>query len=335
MSSRQPRSFVTGADGFIGSRLVAALLDQGHAVRALLRPGKEPRRLGDLRNRPNLKIVNGDICTSPALLGGQSVDYVFHLAAAMRVLREADYDRVNQGGVVNLIKQVQQNAPELRRFVYVSSLAAAGPSSEGEPLRESAIERPVSRYGLSKLRAERELAAASAPGLPFTILRPCVVLGQSAGEAVATVLGAARLGIRLEFTSSTRQLSVIHVDDLVAAILESASSPKAVNKTYFVAADGALDLNDMLARALVAANRQPRITLRLGPGSRYVFAVIGELVGAISRTRPPFTRDKWREVREQNWVCSSAQIQSDLDWRPRIDRHRLIELLIEDARARR
>jgi nucleoside-diphosphate-sugar epimerase len=330
-----PRSFVTGADGFIGSRLVSALLDRGHLVRALLRPGKAPRRLASLRGRQNLEIVNGDICTSPSLLGEQSVDFVFHLAAALIVARDAEYDRVNWGGTVNLINQVQQNAPDLRRFVYVSSVAAAGPSSDGSPLNEASVERPVSRYGMSKLRAERELTAANVPVPPFTILRPSVVFGPGRRGPVATMLNAARSGIRLEFKSSTRMLSFVHVDDLVEAIVMSASSARAENRTYFVAADDALDLNQTLARALEATDRTPRLTLRLGPRTLYVLAALGELVGAISRTRPAVTRDKWREVRQEYWVCSSTRIQSDLGWRPRVDRNGLVRLLLQQAGARR
>jgi len=325
----QPRSFVTGADGFIGSRLVSALLDRGHSVRALLRPGKQPTRLAGMRNRKELELVNGDICTSPTLLGGQSVDYVFHLAAAQLAVPESTYERINHGGMKNLVKQVQRDAPGLRRFVYVSSLAAAGPSLDGRPLNEDAEEKPVSRYGQSKLAAERALAAADSPALPFTILRPSTVIGSGTRGFVAGVLMAARRGVRIEFTSSTRLLSVVYVDDLIEAILLSASAAEALNKTYFVSADDPIEVNDLLARALEVVKTRPRVTLRLGSRSRYALGVIGELVGAISRTRPVFTRDKWRESRQPNWICSSARIQRDLGWQPRVHSDGLAALLMQ------
>ena len=81
-------------------------------------------------------------------------DRVFHLAGVIQAVDEAAFDTANTRGTANLVGACLRAAPGLKRFVFVSSIAAAGPSGAGRPVVETDVPRPVSAYGRSKLAAE-------------------------------------------------------------------------------------------------------------------------------------------------------------------------------------
>jgi len=164
---------VTGGSGFIGSHLVEILLAQGHAVRCLLRDPGRPRWLAGLP----VEIQRGD-CTDPASLisAVQGVEQVFHLAGVTRARRRRDYFLHNLRGTGNLLRACATADNPPRRFVFLSSQAAAGPSRDGRPLTEDDAPAPLTAYGLSKLAAEKAVLGY-AHRLPTVVLRPSTVYG--------------------------------------------------------------------------------------------------------------------------------------------------------------
>ncbi|MFQ5845212.1 MAG: NAD-dependent epimerase/dehydratase family protein, partial [Planctomycetota bacterium] len=157
---------VTGGYGFIGSHLVERLLAQGARVRGLLRP---PRSREVFSGRP-VEIVRGDLRDEGALMEAvRGVDRVYHVAGLIAARGPAEFRAVNRDGTRRLAECVRRGAPRCRRFVYVSSQAAAGPSRDGVPVDESAPGRPVTDYGRSKLEGEHALVQALGP-VPCTVV---------------------------------------------------------------------------------------------------------------------------------------------------------------------
>ena len=121
------RVFVTGASGFMGQHLVAALAARGACVRCLVRPTSRVRSL----TRQGAELCLGDV-TQPEVLrdGIAAADVVFHLAGLTRALHVRDLMRINAQGTWNVARAcaAQARPPVL---VVVSSLAAAGPSPPG------------------------------------------------------------------------------------------------------------------------------------------------------------------------------------------------------------
>ena len=122
-----PVVLVTGANGFIGSHLVRALVARGYRVRGLV------RSTGDLASLDGvpMDLYIGDVRNPETLMAAVAgVDYVFHLAAELLASSEQDFEATNAQGTRNLLACAEGGTRgRLRRFLFVSSLAAAGPSS--------------------------------------------------------------------------------------------------------------------------------------------------------------------------------------------------------------
>ena len=162
------QALVTGGSGFIGSAVIEDLAKRGIGVKALLRSTSSRRFLDGLK----FDTVLGDLSDQDSLEEAvKGVDYIFHIAGAVWARNRQEYFRHNGEGTANLGRAVLQQNPKLKRFIYVSSVAASGPSQSLQPLIEDCEPAPVSYYGQSKLEGEKELHKILG-GIPLSILRP-------------------------------------------------------------------------------------------------------------------------------------------------------------------
>src|ERR1700722_12501724 len=164
---------VTGASGFLGSHVADQLTRGGHDVRALVR--KSSKR-DFLERLDRIEFAYGSVEDAAKVADAvKGVDAIIHSAGLVKARSPEEFHRTNVDGTRNLIEAAKVHAPKLRRFVLVSSLAAAGPSLDGVPLDRDGA-GPVTHYGRSKLEAERVVLAAK-DSLPVTILRPGAIYG--------------------------------------------------------------------------------------------------------------------------------------------------------------
>jgi len=299
---------VTGANGFIGSHLTERLVAEGHRVRCLVRPTSDRRWIAGLP----VEYVTGDLTeagTADETVAG--AEWVFHLGGAVKAVDEAGFFRVNAEGTRTLAEASKRAG--VKRFVLLSSLAAAGPSPDGRPLREDDTPRPVSAYGRSKLAAER-FAAGS--GVPVVVLRPPAVYGPRDRDVLPFFRLAAR-GIALVLGEPKRPLSLIHVSDIVAYLVRAASATGAEGRTYFVN-DGAVHTWVGVAERLVRTlGRTPR-RLRVGGGALWLAACFEERRAALTGRRPLVTRERLIEFRAGAWVCDGRRARDELGLDPRV-----------------
>ena len=212
---------VTGASGFIGTHLVAALAARGDEVTCLVR---QSSRVDSLR-QAGARFVFGDVTdrgSLPAAVAGQSI--VYHLAGCTQALDPRHFYRVNQRGVANVAQVCAgQTTPPV--LVSVSSLAAAGPANDGQPKTEADRSEPVSHYGHSKRAGERA-AEHFADRVPITIVRPPIVLGEGDRLGLPLFRSIARFGVHMVPGLDRRRFSLIHADDLVQLLILAAERGK-------------------------------------------------------------------------------------------------------------
>src|SRR5262245_4316984 len=142
------RAFVTGGTGFVGAHLVQALLQRGDDVTCLVRSPSKAAALG----WRNVRVVRGDLDNQEALRQGcADADVVYHVAGKISAVDLDDFMRANRDGTAHVLEAAGRR---VGRFVFVSSLAVAGPTQPGHPIDETRVPQPVTDYGRSKLAGE-------------------------------------------------------------------------------------------------------------------------------------------------------------------------------------
>ena len=172
------RAFVTGGTGFIGGAVVRRLLQDGHQVRALVRPGSDTRQLDGLP----VERVTGDLDNSAALQEGiAGCDWVFHIAALYSFWGHPwqDFYQTNVEGTRRVMETALQEGVE--RVVHTSSIAALGVHEDHTPAAEdtpSSLEDRVGPYQRSKFLAEEVAREYARRGLPVVIVNPSTPVGE-------------------------------------------------------------------------------------------------------------------------------------------------------------
>lgn len=306
---------VTGATGFIGSHLAEHLSAAGHEVTVLAR---SPERLAWIRHLP-VRVVYGDLERVDALrelTAGQEV--VVHAAGLTRAVRRSEFDRVNVGDSVRLLETALARAPGLRRFVYLSSIAAMGPSRSGESLDEDAPRRPISAYGKSKSLAEQEISRY-ADRVPITFIRPPWVYGPRDRDTLAYFRLAGR-GLRFVVGARSR-FSIVHVTNLVQGIRLAAQSAVPGASAYFLT-DGDGWTIEELSRMMAGATGRRTLRVAVPVGVVAVIAAANELAAAITHQPPLVGWRKLGEAWHRCWLVSDRRARDELGYLPTISTER-------------
>jgi nucleoside-diphosphate-sugar epimerase len=171
---------VTGASGFLGGHIVELLSKRGDGVRALVRSTSNRKHLEGLPNVELFEAAVEEVERVREAVDG--VDAIVHTAGLTKARSTDEFFAVNVGGTSNLIQAARtaSRVHPIKRFVYVSSLVACGPSPDGSPVPLDQ-ETPVNAYGRSKLAAEKVVLSAK-DDLPVVVLRPGAIYGPRDGE---------------------------------------------------------------------------------------------------------------------------------------------------------
>ena len=220
--------FVTGASGFVGQKLVSAIDTKKNSLRVL--------------SRGNLSGIETVVCDlqskdmpDDALKG---INTVFHLAGIAHdsTKQDSQYHAVNVRATVKLAELAAISGVE--RFVFVSSVKAGGNLLTGSCMTESDQGKPEGIYGRTKREAELKLLAIGRQsGMHVSIVRSSLVYGPSMkGNLHAMLLGIEK-GWFPPLPMIENRRSMVHVDDLVRAILLVAKDDR-TNGEIFIVTDG-------------------------------------------------------------------------------------------------
>jgi nucleoside-diphosphate-sugar epimerase len=297
---------VTGGTGLVGSHLVELLIRHGYQVSCLVR---DPGRLRWLTGL-NVTLVHGD-CSSPASLGPavRDASIIFHAAGLTKARRAKEYYEVNHLGTRHLLDACARFGRDIKKFILVSSLAAAGPSPEGRPLTDSDRPNPVSDYGRSKQLAEEETLQYR-DRIPVVIMRPSAVYGPRDADMFELFRWASR-GLWVELAGGDRFINPCFVLDLATALLGAAQKPTRSGNIYFVAEDRAYSWSEF-KDVLVSTGGVKARTISLPYWAAYLVALASEAGGLLS-SKPALTnRQKIHEAVQKYWLCDLSNIRKDL-----------------------
>ncbi len=300
---------VTGGTGFVGSHLVELLLSKGYSVSCLVRDPSRLRWLEPL----DVHIIKGD-CSEPASLipAVQNVSYVFHAAGLTKAKRSREYYKVNQFGTRNILEACAENNPGLKKFIYVSSLGAAGPAEERKPITESATPGPVSDYGKSKLLAEQETLRFK-DRFPVVILRPAAVYGPRDKDVYEFFRWATK-GYIVELSGGPRYVSFCFVKDVARALLSSAETDTSSGSIYFVSEDMQYSWSEFREVLFRTGGVYAR-TIHLPIFLAYFIGMLTEIASLFSNKPALTNRQKVREAIQNYWTCDPGKIERELGFR--------------------
>jgi len=298
------KAAVTGGTGFVGSHLIDALLRRNVDLTALVRSVAKGAPL----TPRGVTLVPGDLQTPVALdrlVAGS--DVVFHVAGMVTARSEAEFLRTNREGTECLVAACRRAG--VSRLVYVSSMAAGGPSAPGSPRTGSEPADPVTAYGRSKLAGE---SAVRDSGLAWTILRPPMVYGPRDTE-VLKVFRLARRGLGPVFGSGRQELSAVTGPDLAEALLAAAGAEATVGRTYYPCHEEVFTSEGFVRAVGEALGRSVRL-LHVPPWlGRALLTVTGAAAGLAGRATL-LTRDKANEFFQPAWTGDPRPLAVDARW---------------------
>jgi nucleoside-diphosphate-sugar epimerase len=304
-----PTALVTGANGFIGSHLVELLTRQSCKVRCLVRKTSDLRWIRD----SGVERAEGDLADVRSLERAvDGADWVFHLAGKTKALSRDEFFKANAGGTENLLSACRAGGT-LRRFVYVSSMAASGPGPDGRPVRETDPPRPVTWYGESKLEGEKAVFR-HADRLPVVVIRPPVVFGPRDTDVLRFFQSVARGVVPLVGFRKT-VCGFSYVEDLAAGLALAVEHPKAVGGTFYMTNEPALawtDFGKMAGKALGIRTVAVPVPLILLTG----LLLVNEAAARIRRRPTILNLQKLPEYRERSWGCDGSRAVNELGYSP-------------------
>jgi len=232
---------VTGANGFVGKHLLAALHDQ-----YILAIGRTHVDNVD-------HFLTADLSLLPKIEDSlKGIDVVIHCAARAHIMSDKalnpllEYRSVNVEGTLNLAKQAAQAG--VKRFIYLSSIKVNGESTiDKSPFTYMDEPNPEDAYGVSKLEAEVGLSVlAKSTGLEVVIIRSPLVYGPGVKGNLATMLNILKKGIPLPLGRVCNKRSLVSVFNLVDLIITCIDHPKAANQTFLVSDGHDLSSTELL-----------------------------------------------------------------------------------------
>lgn len=218
---------VTGGTGFTGTHLVRALLAAGASVRVIARPSSRiPEGL-----EQTVTWVRGDVYDPEVVeMAMQGAEYVFHLAACYRDAGASDeeYRKVHVEST-RLLAEAADRQPGFRRFVHTSTVGVHG-HIEHPPADESAPFAPGDIYQRTKLEGELWIRDfAERQELPLVVIRPAAIMGPG-DRRLLKLFKFASLGLFPLLDGHDTLYHLIHVEDLTASMVLSATHPSAAGQ---------------------------------------------------------------------------------------------------------
>ena len=302
---------ITGASGFIGSRLRDALLASGSDVVSIRRPGSPPSKAGR-----SVQADYANVAELERVIAAEKPDYVLHVAGVTKGTSYEDFRLGNVMPTRNLLGALHRQHPDTKRFVLVSSLTSYGPSATSAPHREADPRRPIEYYGRSKLEAE-EVVEEESGGIPWTILRPSGVYGPGDVDYFNLFKSAMR-GWNVFFGNRNRCMSIIYVDDCVRGTLMAAQHENSVGKGYFLTNDEQVTWEQFQSEVLQVVDRRVR-TLDLPEQLVSIAALGGELASRIDRKPRLLNLQKAKMGAQQAWSCVGDAARTDFGFSADVD----------------
>lgn len=304
---------ITGASGFIGNFLIEEGLKRNYEIYAAIRKSS---KIEHLKNKA-VKFIEIDLANKEdiqsKLSSSPEFDFVIHNAGITKSLRKKNFSEINYLFTKKIIEAILVSNKSPLKFLYVSSLSAAGPGKEDipTPILITDTPAPISNYGSSKLSSEKYITEQT--GIPYIVVRPTAVYGPGDKDFL-NMVKLINKNIDLMIGSHKQALTFIYVKDLSRLIFDLLESQYS-NKTYFASDGNIYDktaMSDIIAEILIKKIHRFYIPVFLSK----ITAVISETISNITGKASVINSDKIKEFSACNWNCDISSLKNDINFKP-------------------
>ncbi|MBI4429192.1 MAG: SDR family oxidoreductase [Ignavibacteriales bacterium] len=307
--------FVTGATGFIGTKLVNELVRRGHTVQALTRATSNRQNL----EHENIRLIQGDIMNKDSLRKGmEGCTHVYHLAAyAKNWSRDPKvfFDQ-NIGGMRNVFAAAKEVG--VQRVVFTSTIVTFGPTRRGE-VGDERMPRITSHYYTeyeeSKAVAEQEALSYAASGFPVVIVNPTRVYGpgkMTEGNSVSLMIDMYDRGkVPVLLNGGVNVGNYVLVDDLVRGHILAIEKGR-IGERYILGGEN-VSLRGLF-RLIDEVSNKRHFQISLHPKIAMAYGYEELLKAKVFGLYPQITPG-WVETFLQDWAYSCAKAERELGYK--------------------
>ena len=323
---------ITGASGFIGGALTEEALRRGYEVWAGVRSssslahltGKKIRRIDLKYHDP--KALSEQIAEHAQQHGAW--DYVIHNAGLTKTTHPADFFLVNAEYTRRLLAAFTQSDCRPQKFLLMSSLStySGGNKKTLEPIRLDDPQNPDTIYGKSKLLAEQYVRGQDM--IPYVILRPTGVYGPG-DKDYRMEIESIRSGFDFAAGMKPQHITFIYIKDLVDVAFQTLANESIRSCAYFVA-DGDVYTDTQFAGLIQEVLQKKRVfRARVPLWLVYVVCLCSEYIGRLSGKANTLNTDKYKILKQRNWICDIEPLRKELGFIPAYNLRRGLEETIQ------
>jgi len=310
-----PKVLITGASGFVGSWLVKEALNRGWDTYAGIRSTSSRALLQD--KRINEVIIDfSDDTHMRKVLSEHDYDFIIHNAGVTRAQQDSTYFKVNSEYSKNFAQlAIDVLGDRLRKFVFISSIEAFG-SADGTPddvVDHNITPKPRTTYGLSKLRAEKELKTIK--DLPLIILRPTAVFGPAEKDFFAFWKTIKTYRVTPTIGNKDIKYTFVYVKDLVRVVMDAADSD-IQQKAYFVS-DGRIHKMGHFLSHIAKSLKKKTLSFTIPYLVIDTAVSITSLFDKVTGQKSLLNAEQVAKAKAQNWDCDISDLVTDLNFSPK------------------
>ena len=242
-------------------------------------------------------------------------NYIFHVAGVVKAKDEEGYFKGNVETTKILLEVAEEMKESIKKFLVVSSQTVSGPSLDGKPINEETESKPLTTYGRSKLEQEK-VTLSYKKNLPVTICRAPAIFGERDTE-IFIYFQVFNKGLTTMIGYNKKELSLLHVADLVEGLYLAAVSEKANGEIYFISSEKFYTW-DEVGKITSSVLNKKAIKIKIPHFIVFTLAAIAQFFAMFSSKPATLNIEKAKDLTQKYWICDTSKAVRELGYHQKV-----------------